>query len=182
MTKIVKASRQDGCWEAPQRQHANLGARERRPQGGSGPRTSPCRVCARSGGCGDNDGGQGHGRGSALIHAQNGRQGGREPPPTPQSPGEEATYSRRSDKEGVRRGVSYGESLVDMSFFFRLGAGRSSTLRHDVAGDFSVLHSTVSFAPLCGVAHAASGRRRWDAGGDRGGSGRRRYRPQHLPR
>ena len=122
---------QRGCGEAAQEPHANLGARERADdeEGGTRPGDLAVQgVGARADGGGDDDGGQRGGRGAALVHAQDGHEGGHddEAASHPEQSGEEARAHAGGDDEedaaqgeGLGVGVGHTSTVVSRRFVFR---------------------------------------------------------------
>ena len=125
---------QRGCGEAAQEPHADLGAHERADdeEGSSSPGDLAVEgVGARADGGGDDDGGQRRGRGAALIHAQDGHEGGHddEAASHPEEPGEESSAdAHRNDEEdaaqgeGLGVGVGHASTVVLSRFAFWDGA------------------------------------------------------------
>ena len=121
---------QGGRGEAAQEPHTDLRARERanHEEGSSGPGDLAVQgVVSRADGGGDDDGGERRGRGSALIHAQDGHQGGHDDEATSHSKesGEESSaYACRDDEEdatwgkGLGVGVGHASTVVLRCFAF----------------------------------------------------------------
>lgn len=75
-------------------------------------------VGARSDGGGDNDGGEGRGRGAALVHAQDGHQGWHDDEAaaySEESGKESCTDSRRDDEEDTVHGEGLGVGVGHVS-------------------------------------------------------------------
>ena len=123
---------QGGRGEAAQEPHADLGARERADDEESGARPGDLAVqgvVSRADSGGHDDGGERRGRGSALIHTQDGHEGGHDDEAashSKQSGEESSAYACRDDEENATRGKGLG-----------VGVGHTSTvvLRHFLFGD-----------------------------------------------
>lgn len=123
---------QRGRREAAQEPHADLRARERADDEERGARPGDLAVQgvgARADGDGDDDGGERRGRGAALVHAQDGHEGGHDDEAASHSeePGEESSaYACCNDEEDAAQGEWLGVSV---------GHASTVVLRHFLFGD-----------------------------------------------
>ena len=87
-------------------------------------------VGARADGCGDDDGGEGGGRGAALVHAEDGHEGWHDDEAAAHSeePGKEScTDARRDDEENAAQGERLGVGVGHVSIVVRRGSVFCST-------------------------------------------------------